>query len=85
MDTYARRHIWEMLKNYRNKRVIMMTTHLMDEADHLGDRIGILMEGKLATCGSNVYLKNKFGSGYNLTIVKEKNSRSDEKIVPLVA
>lgn len=45
MDTYARRFIWEMLKNYRQGRVMLLTTHLMDEADYLGDRIGIMMEG----------------------------------------
>ena len=70
MDTYARRFIWEMLKNYRKGRIIILTTHLMDEADYLGDRIGIMMQGKIVTCGSSVFLKNKFGLGYNLTFVK---------------
>ena len=37
MDAYSRRGIWEMLKNYKNNRIILMTSHLMDEADHLGD------------------------------------------------
>ena len=43
----------------------------MDEADYLGDRIGIMGQGKLVCCGTSVYLKNKFGVGYNLTIVKD--------------
>ena len=33
----------------------------MDEADYLGDRIGIMGEGKLICCGSSIYLKNKYG------------------------
>ena len=70
MDTSARRYIWEMLKNYKEDRIIVLTTHFMDEADFLGDRIGIMGEGKLICCGSSVFLKNKFGVGYNLTIVK---------------
>jgi len=42
MDTAARRHIWEILKNFKNDRIILLTTHFMDEADYLGDRIGIM-------------------------------------------
>lgn len=78
MDTSARRHIWEMLKKYKNDHIVVLTTHFMDEADFLGDRIGIMGEGKLICCGSSVFLKNKFGVGYNLTIVK-KDVNSDSK------
>lgn len=48
-----------------------MTTHLMDEADHLADRIGVLIEGKLKVLGSSLSLKNKYGLGYNMTVVKK--------------
>ena len=71
MDTSARRHIWEILKNFKNDRIILLTTHFLDEADYLGDRIGIMTQGKLKCVGSSVFLKNKFGVGYNLTIVKK--------------
>lgn len=71
MDTSARRHIWEMLKDYKAGRIILLTTHFMDEADNLGDRIAIMSHGKLECCGSSVFLKNKFGVGYNLTISKK--------------
>ena len=43
MDTSARRYIWELLKNYKNDRIILLTTHFMDEADFLGDRIAIMV------------------------------------------
>jgi len=39
-------------------RVVMLTTHFMDEADFIGDRIGIMANGQLACCGSSVFLKN---------------------------
>jgi len=74
MDTSARRYIWEMLKKYKDGKIVVLTTHFMDEADFLGDRIGIMGEGKLICCGSSVFLKNKFGVGYNLTIVKENTN-----------
>lgn len=41
----------------------------MDEADLLGDRIAIMVKGRLVCYGSSSFLKNKFGTGYVLTIV----------------
>jgi ATP-binding cassette subfamily A (ABC1) protein 3 len=70
MDTYARRYLWEMLRTYKRDRVIILSTHYMDEADYLGDRIGIMGAGRLITCGSSLFLKQRFGKGYELTIVK---------------
>jgi len=43
----------------------------MDEADNLGDRIAIMSHGQLRCSGSSVFLKNKFGVGYNLSIAKK--------------
>ena len=60
-----------MLKNYKNDRIILLTTHFMDEADYLGDRIAIMAGGRLIALGSNIYLKNKYGVGYNITFVKK--------------
>jgi len=77
LDTTARREMWDMLKWYRDGRIIILTTHYMEEADCLGDRIGIMSHGKMMCCGSSEYLKNKYGEGYNLVIVK--NSRDDNK------
>lgn len=72
MDTYARRHLWEMLKKYKKDRIIILTTHNMDEADYLGDKIGIMSDGRLVTNGSSIFLKKKFGDGYELDILKKK-------------
>jgi len=58
MDTSARRFVWDILKKNKNNRIIILTTHFMDEADFLGDRIGIIGNGKLICCGSSVFLKN---------------------------
>ena len=45
MDLSARRKLWNMLKNYKHNRIVILTTHYMDEADILGDRIGIMSDG----------------------------------------
>ena len=47
-----------------------MTTHFMDEADMLGDRIAIIAQGQLKCCGSSLFLKRRIGSGYYLTLVR---------------
>ena len=84
MDTSARRYIWELLKSYKTDRIILLTTHFMDEADYLGDRIGIMAGGRLICCGSGHYLKNKFGVGYNITFVKKESKMSSSGIVSVV-
>lgn len=43
----------------------------MDEADILGDRIAIMAEGRVVCTGSSLFLKKKFGVGYNLVISKK--------------
>ncbi len=60
LDIQARRQMWDLLDRYKEDRVIILTTHYMDEADLLGDRIGIMSEGRLICCGSSLFLKNRF-------------------------
>ncbi|CAG9334830.1 unnamed protein product [Blepharisma stoltei] len=71
MDLTARRQMWDMLKNNKNNRIIILTTHYMEEADVLADRIAIMSHGKLRCLGSSLFLKKRYGVGYYLTIVKE--------------
>jgi len=47
----------------------------MDEADILGDRIAIISEGRLRCCGSSLFLKKQFASGYYLTLVVSDDER----------
>ena len=78
MDLSARRGLWEMLKNYKKDRIIILTTHYMDEADVLGDRIGIMARGELMCLGSSLFLKNRFGAGYKITMVKTSKASNME-------
>lgn len=73
VDPYARRAIWDLLVKYKNDRTILLSTHHMDEADILGDRIAIISDGQLKCCGSSLFLKNTFGEGYHLKLVKEES------------
>ena len=78
MDVTARREMWDMLKKYKNDRIIILTTHYMEEADNLGDRIGIMSHGKMLCCGTPDFLKNKFGEGYNLVVVKDNREDNQQ-------
>lgn len=73
LDTGARRLLWNLLIEEKKHRTILLTTHHMDEADVLGDRIAIMSEGELQTVGSSFFLKKRFGSGYKLICVKKPN------------
>jgi ATP-binding cassette, subfamily A (ABC1), member 3 len=78
MDPYSRRFTWNVIRQHREGRVIILTTHFMDEADLLGDRIAIVGDGKLLCCGSSLYLKKMYGVGYNMTIEKEDTTTFDQ-------
>jgi ATP-binding cassette subfamily A (ABC1) protein 3 len=84
MDLGARRGLWDMLKKYKKDRIVILTTHYMDEADVLGDRIGIMGKGKLMCIGSSLFLKNRFGVGYKVTFVKE-NKRAHSELSSFLA
>lgn len=70
MDLTARRRLWDMLKDYKQDRIIILTTHNMDEADLLGDRIGIMSAGRLVCLGGPMFLKNRYGSGFKIELRK---------------
>ncbi|XP_058130067.1 cholesterol transporter ABCA5-like [Anopheles ziemanni] len=74
VDPYSRRHMWSILQNRKHGKVILLTTHFMDEADILAERKAVVSRGRLRCCGSSLFLKNKFGIGYHLTLVLDTNS-----------
>jgi len=84
MDPYSRRSTWDLLRNAKKGRVIVLTTHFMDEADLLGDRIAIMSEGRLRCVGSSLFLKAKYGVGYNLTLVKASKACRIDQVTKMV-
>ncbi|GJQ88081.1 hypothetical protein Trydic_g13093 [Trypoxylus dichotomus] len=72
MDPAARRALWNMIINQKKDRTILLSTHFMDEADLLGDRIAIMAGGQLQCCGSSFFLKKKYGAGYHLVMDKSQ-------------
>ena len=57
LDPQARRAIWEYIAGLKGKKTILLTTHYMEEADSLSDRIGIIDEGRVVALGTSQELK----------------------------
>ena len=50
LDVLARRDLWDIIKTLKGKVTIVLTTHYMEEAEALSDRIGIMKDGRLLIC-----------------------------------
>ncbi|KAM9716481.1 LOW QUALITY PROTEIN: cholesterol transporter ABCA5 [Menidia menidia] len=66
MDPGSRHQVWTLLRTLRPGRVILLSTHHMDEADILADRKAVVSQGRLRCVGSSFYLKTQCGVGYQL-------------------
>ena len=62
-DASTRRFIWDRIKANQRGRVVLLTTHYMDEADNLAQAIGVMVGGKLRVLGSPQHLKSRHGGG----------------------
>ena len=78
MDVMARRSLWEFLKNYKKDKIILLTTHFLDEAEYLGDRIGIMSEGKYLCSGTSSFLKSKYPCGFNINLLINSSIFNEE-------
>ncbi|GMN45684.1 hypothetical protein TIFTF001_014866 [Ficus carica] len=78
MDPITRRHVWDIILKAKKGRAIVLTTHSMEEADILSDRIGIMANGKLQCIGNSCRLKTRFGTGFvvNVSFVKSSNGQN---------
>ena len=62
LDVIARHELWDMINSLKGKSTIILTTHYMEEAEALSDRIGIMKDGKLLAVGTIEELKEKAGT-----------------------
>ena len=74
-----RKSVWDTIKTFKTNKCVVLTTHSMEEADVLGDNIGVMSHGKIQAFGSSTRLKKRFGSGYKMTVfidnpLKEKEA-----------
>ena len=62
LDVIARSELWDTIRALKNKATIILTTHYMEEAEALSDRIGIMKAGRLIALGTAQALKEKAGA-----------------------
>ena len=76
LDPQSRRGIWEHIAELKGKKTILLTTHYLEEADALADRIAIIDEGKIVALGTPQELKDSI-SDMQVMVVKAKNLPPD--------
>ena len=68
LDPQARRVIWDYIVQFKGEKTILLTTHYLDEADFLSDRIGIMDEGKIVALGTSSELKTSMLGKHTMII-----------------
>ena len=61
LDVLARRELWHLINRLKEKRTVILTTHYMEEAEQLSDRIAIMQRGRIAACGTLAEIEEAAG------------------------
>ncbi len=61
LDVLARSDLWDLIRSLKGKVTIVLTTHYMEEAEALSDRVGIMKDGRLLVCDTAENIKTKAG------------------------
>jgi ABC-type multidrug transport system ATPase subunit len=80
LDPKSKRDVWELITELKKDKLVILTTHSMEECDALADRIAIMANGNIKCLGDSLYLKNKYGGGYSLTLNLNEIEKSEEMI-----
>ncbi len=81
LDPKARREVWQVISNLRNRgKTVFLTTHYMEEAEHLADHIAIIHKGKIIAEGSLSNLIEQYGEKTTLYIKNVQNNDALEKL-----
>ena len=79
LDVIARSELWDSIRELKGKMTIILTTHYMEEAEELSDRIGVMKDGHILAVGTAAELKKqtgeeKFENAF-IKLVKEGGAR----------
>jgi ATP-binding cassette subfamily A (ABC1) protein 3 len=86
LDPVSRRNLWSVILRTMSQRAVILTTHSMEEAEALCQRIAIMVKGQIRALGTKQHLKYKFGSGYELSVkLRVKNKFFQEQLEKLTS
>ncbi|XP_076893261.1 ABC transporter A family member 7-like [Bidens hawaiensis] len=77
LDPASRNNLWNVVKRAKQNRAIILTTHSMEEAEHLCDRLGIFVDGSLQCVGNPKELKGRYGGSYVFTMTTSATHEAD--------
>ncbi|KAI8803057.1 hypothetical protein BJ742DRAFT_509074 [Cladochytrium replicatum] len=72
LDPLSRRKCWKVVEELKRDKIVLLTTHSMEEAEALGDHVCIMQNGKVRASGSQIFLKSRFGAGYLLDFLAKE-------------
>jgi ABC-type multidrug transport system ATPase subunit len=75
MDPQNRSEVWRVIERTKQQRIVVLTTHSMEEANVLSDVIGIMSAGRLKCFGSASALKRQYGEGFYLHLISQTTNR----------
>jgi ABC-2 type transport system ATP-binding protein len=69
LDPQARRAVWEVVRKLKTEgRTVMLTTHYLEEAEELADRVAIMNHGKIVAMGTTEEIETRYGSGARMVV-----------------
>lgn len=78
LDPQSRRQLWTILLDLRKDHTILLTTHYMEEAETLADKIFIIAYGEQLCSGTSIQLKKKYSVGYILKLLTNDHFNEDK-------
>jgi ABC-2 type transport system ATP-binding protein len=79
LDPQARRAVWDVIRNLKHRGIsVLLTTHYLEEAEELADKVAIMNKGKIITAGTPADIIAEFGSGEKIRV------RGDQKLADYV-
>ncbi|VVB04510.1 unnamed protein product [Arabis nemorensis] len=82
LDPASRKNLWTVIKRAKQHTAIILTTHSMEEAEYLCDRLGIFVDGSLQCIGNPKELKGRYGGSYVFTMTtSSEHERNVEKLI----
>ncbi|KAG6404043.1 hypothetical protein SASPL_136279 [Salvia splendens] len=86
LDPASRNMLWNVVKRAKQNRAIILTTHSMEEAEHLCDRLGIFVDGSLQCVGNPKELKARYGGSYVFTMTTSPDHEQEvENLVRILS
>lgn len=82
LDPASRSNLWDVVRQAKQDRAIILTTHSMEEAETLCDRLGIFVNGELQCIGNSKELKSRYGGSYAFSITTAQSE--EERVLEMV-